>query len=268
MADKERDLKLALIYKEDIEEQLANLEVSKSNSEISEEKYKEIKDEYTKKQSDAVLAIASIRNDIKKSINAMESDIRRYNDDLEKNDLRYKAGEIKQYDHNKQLNKYRNKIEESQKTISDFKKLISVGSSKDITVEIKGRAAMPSGLSGLSNMLPQAGGPVSGVFGRLKAFFSGLESKYWSFSPIYKMYSGILVMIFGPIVLALLMFPIYSRAADEMIYSVIYSGNLFYGPAFILWALLLVVMYLGMVIISSTGFIMLIYGIRDAWQGR
>ena len=100
MADKERDLKLALIYKEDIEEQLANLEVSKSNSEISEEKYKEIKDEYTKKQSDAVLAIASIRNDIKKSINAMESDIRRYNDDLEKNDLRYNAGEIKQYDHN------------------------------------------------------------------------------------------------------------------------------------------------------------------------
>lgn len=266
MADRERELKLALINKEYIEEQLANLEISKSNSEISEEKYKEMKDAYSKQQSDAVLAIARMRNDLKKSISAVECDIKRYNDELEKNDIGYKTGEIKQYDHNKQLNKYRNKIEDSQKTVSELKKLVSAESSKDISVEVKGRAAMPSGLSGLSNKLPQAGSG-SGVFGRLNASVSGLGSRYWALSSIYKMYSGIFVMVFGPIVLCLLMMPIYLIAGYGMVNSVIYSGS-FSGPAVILWILILVIMYVGMIFIESTGFIMLVYGIRDAWHER
>lgn len=248
---------------------LANM----SERDITEEKYKEMKDEYSEKLSDSMLALASIKRNIKNSISETEGEIKRYNDELEKNDIRYKTGEIKQYDHDKIKNKCRNKIEEPQKTLSELNKLASVESSKDISVVVKRQRAgalkdvsMPSGLSGLSDKLPQ-GIPVSGVIGRLKFFISGFKDKYWGLTSFYKILAGILFMSVVPIILYILMAPILLYVSTQIYSQSMMTGQVF-GSWMVLYWCLAIVTYIGYLIISITGLIMLIYGVWDAWYER
>lgn len=248
----------------------ARLLANKSEGSISEELYNSTKREYSKKLDEAFLAVASLQNEIGKAISAEEGEIKRYNDELEKNAIRYKTGEIKQFDHDRQLNNLQKKIEASQKTVSELKKLLAAESSKDIAAVVKRQGnsigasmpsslsvSIPSSLSGLSEKLPQ-GVHAAGVIGSLKAFISGLKDRYWGLSPTYRIVVGFLTWTFGPTIYGFLAAPIFLWAFFK-----IGSGN-FVGPILIL----IILGTIGILGILIPGMLMFIYGVRDAWRER
>jgi len=99
----------------------ARLIANKSEGSISEELYNSTKKEYSKKLDEAFLAVAGIQNEIRKTISAEDGEIKRYNDELEKNAIRYKTGEITQFDHDRQRNNYQKKIEASQEIYQNLR---------------------------------------------------------------------------------------------------------------------------------------------------
>jgi len=248
----------------------ARLLANKSEGSISEELYNLTKKEYSKKLDEAFLSVASLQNEIRKTISAEEGEIKRYNDELEKNALRYKTGEIKQFDHDRQLNNLQKKIEASQKTVLELKKLLAAESSKDIAAVVKRQGnsigasmpsslsvSMPSSLFGLSEKLPQ-GVHATGVIGSLKAFISGLKDRYWGLSPTYRIVVGFLTWTFGMFIYGLLVSPIYAWAFFRTATGHFVSGIL----------IIIILGIIGVLGVLVPGMLMFIYGVRDAWRER
>jgi len=240
----------------------ANLLANKSEGQISEEQYKEMKSEYTKKQSDAFMVIASIKSDIKKSLNAAENELNIYNQEFDKIDVKFKIGEIKQDEYIRLQKNYQNKIEKSQKTVSELKKLVAAESSKDITVVIKSEGALkdisrPSSLSELSNKLPQ-GIPISGVLGRSKGFIAGLTERFWGLSSFYKIVTGLL----SAFVIPWIWMAFWGVVTGWVLISTMSSSGM------ALSAVTYGIGAIGALIIWIAGMIMLFYGVRDMWHER
>lgn len=247
----------------------ARLLANKSEGSISEELYNSTKREYSKELDNVFLALAGIKREIRKIVSAEESEIKRYNDELEKIAVRYKTGEIKPFDHDRQRDNYQKKIEGSQKSISGLNKLLTAESSKDIAVEVKRQGhpvsismpsnlsvSIPPSLSGLNEKLPQ-GVHATGIIGSLRAFISGLKDRYWGLSPTYRIAAGFLTWTIGPSVYALLLSPIMMWGFYR-----IATGNYVSG------ILLLVIFGIGIFGILIPGMLMFIYGVRDAWRER
>ncbi len=252
-----------------INSSVARLLANKSEGSLSGELYNSTKKEYSKELDDAFLTVAGIKNEIKKTVVAEEGEIKRYNDELERNAVRYKTGEIKQFDHDRQRDNFQKKIEVSQKSVSGLKMLLAAESSKDIAIEVKRQGlpvgvsmpsslsvSIPPSLSGLSEKLPQ-GVHATGIIGSFKAFISGLKDRYWGLSPTYRIAVGFLTWTIGPAVYSFLISPISMWGFYRMA-----TGNYVSG------ILVLVILMIGVLGILIPGLLMFIYGVRDAWRER
>ncbi len=261
-----------------INESSGRLLANKSAGSISIELYNQTKKEYSEKLNQSFLAIGGIQSEIRKSIGTEEAEIKRFNSDIERNNLRYKTGEIKQFDYDRQRISYEKKIESSQKTVSELKKLVAVESSKDIAMMVKKQGStsgisipssisesmsskmpvsMPSSLSGLTDKLPQSV-DASGFIGKIKGFVSRLKDRYWGLSSTYKIVVGFLTWTFGLLIYGLLVSPIYLWA-----FYLSMTGHFIIG---ILIILLLGI--IGVIGILVPGLLMFIYGVRDAWREK
>jgi hypothetical protein len=249
-----------------IDKSVTDLLANKSEGHINEEQYKEIKSEYTQKQSSAFIVIANIKSDIKKSLITAENELTRFNQEFNKIDVRFKVGEIKQDDYIKLQRNYQSKIEKSQKSVSGLKNLIEAESSKDISAIVQGAEhptdiSKPPSLSEINVKIPK-GVPVSGLSMSFTNFIASLTDRYWCLSPFYKIVIGLLTSaIIAPIFLW-----IFTMVSALLTVGVTYGTGS--GFAMILGTVLSIIGGFGAVLIEIAGYIMIIYGIREMWQDR
>lgn len=239
-----------------------NLMENRTEAHISEEQYNDMKNEYTKTQSDAFLVIAGIKADLQKSLDTAQNELKTYNNEFEKIKVKSNIGEIKQDEYIRLQRQYQNKIENSKKSISKLKKQIEAESPKDLDIVVRESVSSNPVSSSLSSTTfrdkipPFGSSSFSGLFEGLKDLFDRGVARFWSLSPVLKIIVGFLVAyIFMGILGGGLAFIVMAIAAQIL------------GPVLGILIGYLIGVIFGLTLFI-TGNLMIFYGARDIWHER
>jgi len=249
-----------------INKSATNLLANRSETHISEEHYKELKDEYTKKQSDALFVIGGIKADVQKSLNAAENEQKRYNNEFEKIKVKFDVGEIKYDGYDRLQRQYQNKIEKSKKSISELKSLVEAKSSNDIVgigiTSITPFQVVPKPLSTIALNDNISKNPGLSLSSRSRNFISEMIERYLGLSPFLKILAGLVTSS----LLAVVWLMVWSAASNLLALNAALSGNS--GVSTLIIFIGYAIAYIGAILIEIAGIIMIIYGVRDLWQRK
>jgi hypothetical protein len=241
-----------------------NLLANKTEAHISEDQYNEFKAEYTKKQSDALMSIGAIKTAIKKSLDNAENELELYNKNFDKIVIRFKVGEMGQDEYSKFQRQYQNRIEKSNESVAELKRLVEAESSEDVirSAQSKPFQALSTPLStfSFSNNIPKSI-PSFGISGGFRHRISNMSEKFWGLSPLGKIVTGLVTLSF----LAIIWIMFWSWVTAQFALKAASSGSSSFGSIIVIGY---AIAYIGFIIIEIIGIIMTIYGIKELWRER
>jgi len=132
MSKEEQELQKAFSEKEKAEKLISNLENLNAQGSLSAGQYTQIKTGYDKTLSDATTAIDQIKSRLTQKIASENTNIELFSHELQSLEVRFKIGELKGDEFQKDQQKLNEKIHKSENIISELQKLVNAKSSLDV----------------------------------------------------------------------------------------------------------------------------------------
>src|SRR5208337_2787233 len=131
MGSEKKELQKIYSFKEKNENLLANLENLKSTGSLPEEQYNSIKAGYVKSINEAKIAIEQIKSTLSQTIQIEEKNAESLDNDLQIIIVRFKTGEIKLDDAQKNQERIRKQLQQKDELVAELKKLLAASNSSD-----------------------------------------------------------------------------------------------------------------------------------------
>ena len=132
MSKEKQELQKAFSEKEKAEKLISNLENLNAQGSLSAGQYTQIKTGYDKTLSDATIDIDQIKSRLTQKIASENTNIELFSHELQSLEVRFKIGELKGDEFQKDQQKLNEKIHKSENIISELQKLVNAKSSLDV----------------------------------------------------------------------------------------------------------------------------------------